>query len=881
MASSMIRVLLVEDDGDYVVVFKKQLEGYRQQSFRVEVVRELSAALISLQKQPFDVIILDLTLPDAEGIEALKILHQRHPAIPVIVITGHDNNQLAVQALEYGAEEYLVKWEVETKLLERIIRYAIGRRKVMRDLRQNRKEQEIILDSVPAMILYKDRENRILKVNRFGAELLGLPVEMIQGKTAEDLFPEAAAQYFKQDLEVIASGKPKYGIIEYLKPRQSEGCWIKTDIVPHWDEKGEIAGVIVFSLDISERKKFEEDLLEREKRLVKQNRVLVELAKSHVMHSGDLNTMLAEVTKAACHTLEVHEVSIWLYRDDGMSLYCADLYDKESDAHQCGAELNLGEFPKYIAALENNRFIGCSDVATDPRLKDYAERYLIPKGIRAVLNAPIRVNGKAVGVICHKHRGEPKIWALEDQNFVASIADLIALSLESSEKRRVQERLNHLAYYDPLTDLPNRVLFIDRLNQAILYAKRYEKHAAVLFFDLDHFKRINETLGHALGDVLLVQVASRIQRELGEGDTLTYVGGDEFTILLPEVEKSSDVAHVAEKIFASFKEPFHIHSHELYMTSSMGIAVFPSDGLDSVTLMKNADTALFQAKEKGRNNYRFYSSAMSVKAFEKLILENNLRRALEKDELEIYYQPLINSYTEEVAAVEALLRWRHPSLGLIGPVEFIPMAEETGLIVPMGEWVLRRACKQVKSWHGAGFKPVRLTVNISDRQFENRGFLSTIKSALEESALNAMYLELELTETMLMKHADESLDHLSELKAMGVTISIDDFGSGYSSLSYLKRFPIDCLKIDRAFIRDLTEDNDDAAIAKAILAMAHSLKLRVVAEGVETKEQIAFLKAYQCDFMQGFAFSRPVPPQDAVRFLGRPGRQSDASTLLA
>lgn len=431
--------------------------------------------------------------------------------------------------------------------------------------------------------------------------------------------------------------------------------------------------------------------------------------------------------------------------------------------------------------------------------------------------------------------------------------------LEELVKQRTAE-LDHLAYYDALTDLPNRILFEDRLTQALILAESNRQTLAMLFLSLDGFKKVHDTLGRAMGDRLLQKVAERLRISAHRGETVARFEGDEFALLLTQVggTEGEDVGAVIFQINESLKLPFLIDEHELFITVSIGISLYPDDGADAPTLLKNADAALYRAREQGGDNYQFYTTDMNAKAMKRLTLENSLRRALERSEFEVYYQPILDINTRKIVGMEALLRWHHPELGLVQPAEFIPMAEDTGMIVPIGEWALRTSCTQSKAWQEAGFAPLTLAVNLSARQFQQHNLSEVIVRTIQETGLNAYDLELELTESSIMKNAESAVRTLTELKALGVKIAIDDFGTGYSSLGYLKRLPIDTLKIDRSFVCDVTTDPDDAALVMAIITLAHNLRLKVIAEGVETEEQLRFLHLLRCDAWQGYLFSRPL-----------------------
>ena len=473
--------------------------------------------------------------------------------------------------------------------------------------------------------------------------------------------------------------------------------------------------------------------------------------------------------------------------------------------------------------------------------------------------------------LCLKRKDGSLVWVLESESLLEGpdgrLSVIEGTTIDITERKRAEEQVKHLAFHDPLTSLPNRLLFNDRLTLAVAQAHRHNQKMAVLFLDLDRFKVINDSLGHSVGDELLRQVAERIQEHVREGDTVARLGGDEFTLLVPGINVEEDAAKIARKICDAIHAPFWIDGRELFVTTSLGVSVYPSDGHDAETLVRNADSAMYRAKEQGRDNYQLYTPAMNAKAIERLSLESRLRQAVANDELELHFQPFIDLKTAEVLGAEALLRWRHPELGLIPPGEFIPIAELSGLIVPIGEWVLRTACAEARKWHQQGFQGLTVSVNLSSRQFQQTDLVSQVTQALEETGLEADKLDLEITESNAMQNAEHSINTLWGLKKQGVRISMDDFGTGYSSLNYLKRFPIDRIKLDQSFVRDLPGDKDDAAIAMAVIAMGRSLELVVIAEGVETEEQLAFLKGHECDQLQGFLLSRPLPSDAFETFL--------------
>jgi len=450
-----------------------------------------------------------------------------------------------------------------------------------------------------------------------------------------------------------------------------------------------------------------------------------------------------------------------------------------------------------------------------------------------------------------------------------NVTGTVAVLHDLGAVREQTLKLSHAAQHDFLTDLPNRSLVNDRITQAISFAARYNKQLAVMFVDLDLFKRINDSLGHAVGDKLLQQVAIRIVASLRRSDTVGRIGGDEFVVLLSQVGHAEDAVFIARKILSSLAEPYLIDQKQLQINASIGVSTYPDDGTDSETLIHRADTAMYEAKKLGRNNCQFFRAEMQARVLEWQSLEGSLRSALERNEFMLVYQPKIDLTTGDISGVEALLRWNHPDRGLIQPLKFVPIAEESGLIVPIGQWVLLEACRQARAWMDAGLPPVRIAVNVSALQFAAKDFLSSVRAVLISTGIDPHDLELELTETVLMQDADSAVQTLRALKAIGVQLAVDDFGVGYSSFSYLRKFPLDALKVDRSFINDISSNPDNATILSALIGIGKSLKHRVVAEGVETEEQLHFLQKEGCSEGQGYFFCRPVIAEKFAEFLER------------
>jgi diguanylate cyclase (GGDEF)-like protein/PAS domain S-box-containing protein len=687
MKKPLKALLLIEDNTGDARLLHEMLNEQGSHGITIAHVPRLADAERYLVDHPVDIILLDLGLPDAEGLAAVRRAHAAAPSVPLVVLTALDDELLAAQALKEGAQDYLLKGQVEARGLLRSLRYAVERKTMEEALFVEKERAQVTLNSIGDAVACTDMAGNI--------SFLNLVAERMTGFT----FAEAA-------------GRPMAEVLHILDAASRE--------------------VIANPMEIDRRG------------AMPSNCVLI--------------------------------------RRDGLEIPIED----------------------SVAPIHDRE-------------------------------------GRVTGAVI----------VFRD----VSVARAMAL------------QMSHLAQHDFLTGLPNRTFLNDRISHAIGLARRHEKKVAILFLDLDGFKHINDSLGHPVGDKLLQSIAKRLATCVRLTDTVSRQGGDEFVVLLSELQRAEDAAITAKRMLVGVAEAHSIDQHELHVTTSIGVSIYPDDGLDAETLIKNADIAMYQAKGNGRQSYQFFEAAMNVRAVERQSIEESLRRALERQEFALHYQPKVNLSTGEITGAEALIRWTHPVRGPVTPAQFIPVAEDCGLIIPIGNWVLREACKQARAWIGAGLPLQTIAVNISAMEFRDRSFLEGVFAILEETGLDPRALELELTESVLMKHAESTEIILKTLRSRGVQVAVDDFGTGYSSLSYLRKFPIDTLKIDQSFVRQITTAPDETTIVTAVISMGRSLKLRVVAEGVETREELAFLQAHECDEAQGYYFGRPTVPEQFARLL--------------
>ena len=718
-------------------------------------------------------------------------------------------------------------------------------------LRVSTDRLEALVAASPLAIIVLDTAGVVQRWNRAAERVFGWTEEEVRGTLAPHIPKERATEALTQRRTVLDGGTLA-GVETVRRRKDGTRIHVRISAAAARDGRGETTAIILLIDDITERVRADRlrDLEHAVTRL---------LAGAHSVHDA-----MGQVLPAVCEATGCAYGGRWLVDAEDGRMRCAETWiDDAPELHEfiavtAGMRRRPGESGGLVRQLFTAREpVWAEDVAAVPGL---ARRdAVLAAGLKSAFAFPILVAGEFYGAMefFARDRRAPDPSLLRILGVLGSqIAQFIA-------RKQAESHLRFFANHDALTGLPNRAMFTERLAQAVAQAQRHHRRGAVLFMDLDRFKIINDTLGHEAGDVLLKELAARLREALRAGDTIGRQGGDEFVVLVEDAESAESIAEVAQKILDTVSRTLPVHGHEYSVTASIGISVFPDDGADVQTLLKNADIAMYRAKERGRNAFEFWSGEMNVHSMERLALEGELRRALERDEFLLHFQPKVDLASGHIVGVESLVRWQRRDGRLVMPAEFIPLAEETGVIDALGEWVLRRACGELRSWRVTGMSAPRMAVNLSARQFARESLCATVAGVLAETGLEGSALELEITESMVMRDPERAARVLGELKALGVRVAIDDFGTGYSSLSYLKRFPIDHVKIDRAFIEGLPGDEDDVVITRAVIAMAHSLGLRVTAEGVETREQLEFLREQGCDEAQGYFLAMPEPA-DAI-----------------
>jgi diguanylate cyclase (GGDEF)-like protein len=605
--------------------------------------------------------------------------------------------------------------------------------------------------------------------------------------------------------------------------------------------------------------------IERLQKVERFQDALVELSRGHF---ESLTDEFGHVAKISSETLCVKQVGVWLYNDDRTGIVCHAIYHLENGFGEAGVTLNRTDYPSYFNAVDTGKMLAIHDAQTDPITAELTDGYLIPNNISSMLDVPIFYQGECMGVVCHEHIGDQRDWSLDEQEFAYAVAKNVSLSLEISKRKEIETVLEHQAYHDALTNLPNRTLLVDRLNQAILQASRNDTIVAILFFDLDNFKIINDSFGHIVGDKVLVTVSQLLKEKFRGMDTVARIGGDEFVMILHPFETVDQVTTTTASICELLQAPIEIDGHELYATASIGVSVYPNDGSSAEALIKNADAAMYHAKEGGRNSFQFYAQEMTDKAMARITIGTALRKAVVNEEFVVHYQPQYDVTLKKLVGFEALVRWQHPERGLVSPYEFIGVAEEIGLIVDIDRYVMQASLSLFKQWRQQGLDVGVLSLNLSMRQLEQDDFFTEVSRRLEEHDFRPEWLGFEVTEGSIMKNPQKAIRLLEKLSALGISIAIDDFGTGYSSLEYLKRLPVDKLKIDRSFVKDVLEDEGDALIIQAVIALSRSLKLNVIAEGVEEPGQMDFLIKNGCSEVQGYLYGKPMDVASIEKSLG-------------
>ncbi len=785
-------------------------------------------ALELLRSQTPDLIVTDFVMPTMSGEEFIRRCRQHAPTrhVPIIVVTAYEDREYRYQALDAGASDYLLSpvdgqefctrarnlltlWrqrqtlQMRTQFLEGEL--AATLRQYAEDIRRKEEHLRRVINTVPAMIRATDTAGRLLLVNTFHETYFALNAATAIGTSRQDVFSaDYTARHRAFDSQVITDSKAILAIEESIRGCDGSDHVLLTTKAPITGAEGQVEQIVTVSLDITERKQVEQAVRESEERF----RQLVE---------GSVLGLVIE--------------------SDGVPIF----------ANRTFARIFGYTSPADILALPNlDRLFAAGDLRRIDHLRQTTlagETLNEPREFQGV-----RRDGTMIWV---EIQSQPVSW--KGRNALqTTFADV-------SLRKAYEERLQQQANYDQVTGLPNRMLATDRLRTAGLSAVRHRHCGGLLFIDLDHFKKINDTWGHATGDNLLRMAADRIRSCVREEDTVARLGGDEFTVILPNIGTAANSEPVVHKILHAFSHPFVLGRHEAFVTASVGVSVFPDDSEDPAILMQNADAAMYRAKEQGRDTFQFYTRELNERATERMRIESHLVHALDRGEFLVYYQPIVDIRTGALAEAEALLRWSSPELGRFLPDQFIPLIEDIGLIVQVGQWVIDSACRQLARWRRNGQPNLGVTVNISSRQLRVNGLVDTVAHAIQRYGIPPHALELEITESCLMTDVDENSEVLYALDRLGVNLALDDFGTGYSCLRYLKDLPVDTVKIDKSFIATVTTDASDASVVEAIIALAHRLGIRVIGEGVENEDQLDFIRQRDCDLAQGHYFSEPLP----------------------
>jgi diguanylate cyclase (GGDEF)-like protein/PAS domain S-box-containing protein len=819
MKEEVLHVLLVEDNAGDARLLREMFRMRGVNHAQLTHVECMGEAEKLLAASAFDVILLDLGLPDAQGLEVVRRAHAAAPHVCLVVLTGMDDESLASQVMQEGAQDHLIKGQIDPRGLLRALHHAVERKNAEERLAQMESRYRGLLEAAPDAMVISDSNGRILLVNAETERLFGYSREELIGQVVEVLVPERfRKEHPGQRHEYMAhpqTRQMRQGRTLYALRKDGTEFPAGIMLSPLESDEGSLVTAVI--RDITLRITMEKALFEEKER-----------AQVTLNSIGDAVVCTDVSGNITFLNLVAEKMTGWSWQE--------------------ATGKPMAEVFHILDATSR-------ETIPNPMEKALAQDRTMHMPLNSIL---VRRDGLEIPI-------EDSVAPIHDREGLATGA--VVVFRDVSAARAMTLQMIYSAQHDFLTGLPNRVLLNDRIGQAIAFAQRHAKKVVVMFLDLDGFKHINDSLGHPIGDKLLQSVAKRLVGCVRGSDTVSRQGGDEFVVLLSEVEHSEDAAIKAARLLQAVAKPYSIDQHDLHVNMTIGVSIYPDDGLDAETLIKNADTAMYQAKENGRQGYQFFRLAMNVRAVERQSIEEGLRRALERREFALHYQPIINLKTGAIAGAEALLRWTHPVRGPVSPAQFIPIAEDCGLILPIGKWVLREACTQARAWLNAGLPLATMAVNISAMEFRDENFLEGVFAVLKDTGLDPGSLELELTESVLMKRAESATSVLQTLRARGIQLAVDDFGTGYSSLSYLSKFPIDALKIDQSFIRQISTAPGDTTIVTAVISMGRSLKLRVVAEGVETQAELAFLQAQHCDEAQGYYFGRPVVPQQFAKLL--------------
>ena len=847
--SRPLRVLIVDDSPDDVELLMLELQrgGYAPTFERVETA---SAMKMMLGNHAWDIILADYSMPYFSAIGALTQLQLSGLDLPFIIVSGYVGDDYAVACMKAGAHDYVMKDNLARLVpaIEREMSEAEERRKRKLAEKALRKSQ-VSLANAQRIAHLGNWEWDIVK-NEF---CWSNEVYRIFGLVPRSFYPTYEVfldsvhandrEFVKKSIhEALYERKPFSIDHRIVLPDGSERI-VHEEAEVVFDSTGKAIQMDGTVQDITARKRMvealralnntlEQRIAERTAALVKANKEL----KMEIAERKRIEEALYDSEEQYRLLFESNPHPMWVYELETLNFLAVN----NATVHHYG--------------YSREEFLAMT-------IKDISPFEDIP----ALLDSVSRDGAgfDMAGIWRHRKKDGSIIYVEINSHtiiFAGRRAEVV-LANDVTERKWMEEKIKHMAFHDTLTSLPNRILFNDRLTLALAHAHRSKEILAVLFLDLDRFKGINDALGHTAGDQLLCNVADRLKSCVRDEDTVGRFAGDEFTLLLPGITQAEHVIDIVRKILEAFRRPWMIEGHELYITTSIGIALYPNNGEDAETLLKNADTAMYHAKEQGRNDFQFYTATMHAKSFEKMILENSLRSALDREEFVVYYQPLVNISTGQVAGMEALVRWLHPDRGLILPEEFLALSENTRLIVFIDELVLYTVCAQSKAWQDAGFQPLRIAVNISAHTFQQPNLVETVMSVLQKTGLDPHFLGLEITEGIAMQDIETTIHKLDKLCDLGIQISIDDFGTGFSSLYYLKKFPIHKLKISQHFVSGIVTDQNDKMIVSSVIALAQNLKFKVVAEGVETEEQHIFLNQRQCDEMQGYLFCKPFPAE--------------------